>query len=60
MNAQNTAQDADLEYFKVNSLIDLEKYSGLFFEKNGKSKLIEIETDSVINTEIFKQFKVGF
>jgi 2-succinyl-5-enolpyruvyl-6-hydroxy-3-cyclohexene-1-carboxylate synthase len=57
MNAQNTAQDADLEYFKVNSMIDLEKYSGLFFEKNGKSKLIEIETDSVINTEIFKQFK---
>ncbi len=60
MNAQNNAQDADLEYFKVNSVIDLKKYSESFLLSSGKSKLMEIETDSVLNTEIFKQFKGGF
>jgi 2-succinyl-5-enolpyruvyl-6-hydroxy-3-cyclohexene-1-carboxylate synthase len=60
MNAQNTAQDADFEYFKVNSLIDLEKYREEFLSNKGRSKLMEIETDSVINTEIFKQFKAGY
>jgi 2-succinyl-5-enolpyruvyl-6-hydroxy-3-cyclohexene-1-carboxylate synthase len=60
MNAQNTAQDADLEYFMVNSGDDLTKYLPQFLSNFGKSKLIEIETDSIINTQIFKDFKGGF
>jgi 2-succinyl-5-enolpyruvyl-6-hydroxy-3-cyclohexene-1-carboxylate synthase len=60
MNAQNTAQDADLEYFRLKSNNDFEKFGKDFLSNNGKSKLMEIETDSVINTEIFKQFKTGY
>jgi 2-succinyl-5-enolpyruvyl-6-hydroxy-3-cyclohexene-1-carboxylate synthase len=60
LNAQNTAQDADLEYFKVNSLIVLEKYREEFLSNKGRSKLIEIETESTLNTEIFNLFKGGF
>ena len=59
-NAERTAVDANLEYFKVNSVTDLEKYSLVFISENGKSKIIEIETDSLINTEIFKKFKSEF
>jgi hypothetical protein len=31
-----------------------------FLSKTGKSKLLEIETDSIKNTAIFKEFKTGF
>jgi 2-succinyl-5-enolpyruvyl-6-hydroxy-3-cyclohexene-1-carboxylate synthase len=59
MSSKNTAQDADLEYFKINTNADLEKNLEAFLGVNGKSKLMEIETDSILNTEIFKQFKLG-
>lgn len=60
MNAQNTAIDAEMEYFKVLNINDLEKYSLEILDKNGKSKLLEIETDAITNTEIFKRFKSNF
>jgi 2-succinyl-5-enolpyruvyl-6-hydroxy-3-cyclohexene-1-carboxylate synthase len=60
MNAKNTAQDADLEYFRVNNQSDLSINLQAFLTIEGKSKLMEIETDSILNTEIFKLFKGGF
>lgn len=59
-NAERTAADAEMDYFKVNSVSDLEKYSIEFLSTQGKSKIIEIETSSIINTEIFKKFKNEF
>ena len=60
MNAKNTAEDADLEYFFVNTNEDLVKSMTVFFSNQGKSKLLEVETDSTKNAEIFKLFKAGF
>jgi 2-succinyl-5-enolpyruvyl-6-hydroxy-3-cyclohexene-1-carboxylate synthase len=60
MNAKNTAQDADLEYFRVNNQSDLSIKLQEFLTIEGKSKLMEIETDGILNTEIFKLFKGGF
>ncbi len=60
MNAKNTAEDAEMEYFEVSSVSGLENNIENFLSNEGKSKLMEIETDSVINTEVFKEFKGGF
>ena len=60
MNAKNTADDADLEYFFVNTNEDLKNSMAVFLSNQGKSKLLEVETDSVKNAEIFKNFKAGF
>ncbi len=59
-NAERTAADAEIEYFKVVSIKDLEKYSLDFLSNQGKSKIIEIETNALVNTEIFKKFKIEF
>jgi 2-succinyl-5-enolpyruvyl-6-hydroxy-3-cyclohexene-1-carboxylate synthase len=59
-NAERTAADAEMEYFLVKNADDLKKYSSDFLLNQGKSKIIEIETDSVVNTEIFKKFKAEF
>ncbi|MDZ7897507.1 MAG: 2-succinyl-5-enolpyruvyl-6-hydroxy-3-cyclohexene-1-carboxylic-acid synthase [Arcicella sp.] len=59
-NAERTAADAGMDYFRVKSIEDLEKYSPDFLSNQGKSKIIEIETSPVVNTEIFKKFKTEF
>lgn len=59
-NAERTAADAEMEYFKVNSVNELQKYSIDFLSNIGKAKIIEIETNPIINTEIFKKFKAEF
>jgi 2-succinyl-5-enolpyruvyl-6-hydroxy-3-cyclohexene-1-carboxylate synthase len=59
-NAERTAADAGMDYFVIKSIEDLEKYSTDFLSNQGKSKIIEIETDSIVNTEIFKKFKTEF
>jgi 2-succinyl-5-enolpyruvyl-6-hydroxy-3-cyclohexene-1-carboxylate synthase len=60
MNAENTAKDAGLDYFHVSNNETLESVMNEFINPTGKSKLLEIETDSVKNAVIFKQFKNGF
>ena len=56
-NAERTAADAGLTYLNVKTMEDLEKYSVDFLSNQGKSKIMEIETNPIINTEIFKKFK---
>ncbi|PWK20255.1 2-succinyl-5-enolpyruvyl-6-hydroxy-3-cyclohexene-1-carboxylate synthase [Arcicella aurantiaca] len=60
MNAQNTALDAEVEYLKVINYSELINQSVLFLDIEGKSKILEIETNSKINTEVFKEFKTNF
>ncbi len=60
MNAKNTTADAGLEYYFVNTNEDFEENINSFLSKNGKSKLFEIETDSIKNAAMFKTFKDGF
>ena len=57
LNVENTAKDFNLEYQKVISYKDLEKVLEEFFEDSGKAKILEIETNSQINAEVFNQFK---
>ena len=60
MNAKNTAKDAGLEYFFTNTNELFDNFLTTFLSNQGKSKLLEVETDSIKNAEIFKLFKVGF
>ena len=58
--ADTTAQEANLEYFFVDNIEKLSASIEAFCSKEGKAKLIEIETNAVNNTEVFKKFKEGF
>ena len=60
LNAKNTALDANIDYCHVKTEGDLEAKIDSFFSPMGKSKLIEIETNSKTNAEVFKLFKLGF
>ena len=60
MNAKNTAEDAGLDYFFVNNIHSFENSLAAFLSDEGKSKILEIETDSYKNAEIFKIFKAEF
>ncbi len=60
LNAKNTALDANIEYFQIKSNDDLTNNIDSFLSPIGKSKLIEIETNSKINAEVFKLFKTEF
>ncbi|MBB6004646.1 2-succinyl-5-enolpyruvyl-6-hydroxy-3-cyclohexene-1-carboxylic-acid synthase [Arcicella rosea] len=59
-NAEKTAIEADIDYFNAKTVDEFHTFSTVFLEPNGKAKIFEIETNSVYNTEIFKQFKAGF
>lgn len=59
-NAEKTALEADVAYFNAKTVDEFHTLSTAFLEPHGKAKIFEIETDSVYNTEIFKQFKAGF
>jgi 2-succinyl-5-enolpyruvyl-6-hydroxy-3-cyclohexene-1-carboxylate synthase len=55
--AENTLKDFDLEYSCVKNREEFdEKLSG-FFTISGKSKVLEVITDGVLNTEVWKKFK---
>lgn len=56
-NAERTAADAQMDYARVNNNEDLRKALTDLLKHTGNAKLLEIETDSIINTAIFKQFK---
>lgn len=60
MNAENTAEDAGLEYFFTNTNEVFENCLTSFLSNEGKSKLLEVETNSTKNAEIFKLFKAEF
>ena len=60
MNAKNTAEDAGLEYLFTNTNEGFESCLTSFLINEGKSKLLEVETNSTKNAEIFKLFKAGF
>ncbi|MET3127203.1 2-succinyl-5-enolpyruvyl-6-hydroxy-3-cyclohexene-1-carboxylate synthase [Arcicella rosea] len=59
-NAEKTALEADIAYFNAKTVDEFHALSTAFLEPDGKAKIFEIETNSVYNTEIFKQFKAGF
>ena len=60
MNARNTADDAGLNYFFAKNQKEFGENLAEFLSISGKSKLLEVETDSVQNAKIFKAFKVKF
>lgn len=60
MDARNTALDAEMEYAKVLNFSELETFSLPFLTQEGKAKILEIETNTLINTTVFKEFKANF
>ncbi|RRB06930.1 2-succinyl-5-enolpyruvyl-6-hydroxy-3-cyclohexene-1-carboxylic-acid synthase [Larkinella rosea] len=56
LTAENTAKDAGLSYWKVTSYPELNTALPDFFAE-GKSGLLEIETDKVTNAEQFQAYK---
>ncbi len=57
LKARNTAQDAGMEYFFCNNEQDLLALLPAFFNPEGKAKLLEIETDSKLNAQVFRELR---
>ncbi len=57
LTAENTLKDFDLEYSFVKNRNEFHKALITYFTSNGKSKVLEVETDGFINTEVWKTFK---
>lgn len=57
LNVQNTANDFNMIYTKIDNYGLLEKELENFFKESEQPKIIEIDTDSKINTDYFNKFK---
>jgi 2-succinyl-5-enolpyruvyl-6-hydroxy-3-cyclohexene-1-carboxylate synthase len=57
LNAKNLAIEHSLEYMLCKNFNDLNKSIEDFFQPSMFGKILEIETDSLKNTEVFKRFK---
>jgi 2-succinyl-5-enolpyruvyl-6-hydroxy-3-cyclohexene-1-carboxylate synthase len=55
--AENTAKDHNLAYQLCKDKASFETYLKDFFAASPKSKILEVETESKTNTEIFQKFK---
>ncbi|MBC7474747.1 MAG: 2-succinyl-5-enolpyruvyl-6-hydroxy-3-cyclohexene-1-carboxylate synthase, partial [Candidatus Sericytochromatia bacterium] len=58
LNAENTARDFNLDYIICNNYQDLDQSLKAFFSHSDKAKILEIETNSTFNTEVFNNFKL--
>ena len=57
LNAQNTAEEYEMDYFYANSTEKLREALPRFFKASGRWRILEIETDNESNKSIFRQFK---
>jgi 2-succinyl-5-enolpyruvyl-6-hydroxy-3-cyclohexene-1-carboxylate synthase len=57
LTAENTARDHKLEYHFSKTRKEMEEILPSFFNLSKTSVILEIETDSKANTELFKRFK---
>jgi 2-succinyl-5-enolpyruvyl-6-hydroxy-3-cyclohexene-1-carboxylate synthase len=55
--AERTALDAGMEYFYANNRNDFQEIMKSFFERNGKAKLLEIETNIATNMKVLNEYK---
>ncbi len=60
LNAQNTSADFDLDYYFCNDIKGLKLNFQKLLVDDGKSKILEIETDSQINKTIFDKYTSQF
>jgi 2-succinyl-5-enolpyruvyl-6-hydroxy-3-cyclohexene-1-carboxylate synthase len=57
LNAENTANDFGFEYHSCSNQKDLKECLQTFFESSKNAKIIEIQTNSERNTEVFMEYK---
>ena len=56
-NALRTAEDAHLDYQKLNESDNFEEIWPAFLSQDGKAKLLEIFTDPVLNSHVFEAYR---
>ena len=57
LNAENLATEFEFEYSKLDSLRKVKNTLNVFFQFNGKTKILEMESEGSMNRDIFEQFK---
>ncbi|MEW5960613.1 MAG: 2-succinyl-5-enolpyruvyl-6-hydroxy-3-cyclohexene-1-carboxylic-acid synthase [Chloroflexota bacterium] len=57
LTAKNTAADFDCDYFYCKDRATLNRQLGEFLAPRPKAAILEIDTDSAVNTTVFRQFK---
>lgn len=57
LNARNTASDFGMDYYLCNSEKELNSALFSFFQPSEKGKILEIETDKIINQKVYSTYK---
>jgi 2-succinyl-5-enolpyruvyl-6-hydroxy-3-cyclohexene-1-carboxylate synthase len=57
LNARRTAADHHCDYFACDNAAALQQHLAEFFKPGPRPALLEIDTDSAVNTAVFQQFK---
>jgi 2-succinyl-5-enolpyruvyl-6-hydroxy-3-cyclohexene-1-carboxylate synthase len=60
LTAKHTAEEFKMEYFVCQDRKSLEDYLPQFFEQEGKPKILEIQSNSSENHQLFKNYKIEF
>ncbi|ELR73245.1 2-succinyl-5-enolpyruvyl-6-hydroxy-3-cyclohexene-1-carboxylic-acid synthase [Fulvivirga imtechensis AK7] len=60
LNARLTAEEFGFEYFNCDKRSKLDNYRKNFFEPGSKPKIIELESSSIKNTALLKNFKSSY
>ena len=59
LTAKNTAVDYNCDYYYCNDRSTLRQQLAEFFTPRSKAAILEIDTDSDVNTAVFRQVKTG-
>ena len=60
LNAENTAKDFGLKYFFTRSVVELPDLLDAFFSSDTGAAILEIETEPMVNQQVFEAFKERF
>ncbi len=60
LTAYHCAQDFNLDYLKIDNKNGLISALNWLFETSGRAKILEIETETINNTQVLKQFMKQF
>ena len=57
LNAKNTASDFGMDYYLCTSEMELDEVLKNFFHPTGNGKILEIETNKIVNQKVFTHYK---
>lgn len=60
LEAENTARDFQLDYFKIQTIAELLDLFPHFIQESNQSKLLEIQSDKERNADFYQKYRQGY